>query len=87
MNNYVSLDTLNVGQYATVISLNNKGSIRRRLLDIGLTENAKIKCVGKSPWGDPCAYLIRGAVIAIRKDDSAKIIVCKLRRGDENGVD
>lgn len=87
MNIPVSLDTLDVGQYATVVALNNKGSMRRRLLDIGLTENTTVKCIGKSPWGDPCAYLIRGAIIAIRKEDSMKVSIQVLSRGDENGSD
>lgn len=29
----------------------------------------------KSPAGDPVAYLIRGAVIAIRSEDSSQIVV------------
>ncbi|HHT86185.1 MAG TPA: ferrous iron transport protein A [Clostridiales bacterium] len=71
---------LNTGQKARVKALFSTGSIRRRLLDIGLVENTEVECVGKSPLGDPCAYLIRGAVIAIRCEDGAKILV---ERGTE----
>jgi ferrous iron transport protein A len=49
--------------------------MRRRLLDIGLAENTVVECVGRSPSGDPAAYLIRGAVIAIRKCDGRLIRV------------
>ena len=49
--------------------------MRRRLLDIGLVENTEVACLGRSPSGDPSAYLIRGAVIAIRSVDCATIIV------------
>ena len=83
----ISLDRLDVGQYAEILALNNRGTIRRRLLDIGLTERSIVKCVGKSPWGDPCAYLIRGAIIAIRKEDSEQIEIRILFGGDKNGVD
>ena len=41
----------------------------RRFTDIGLIENTLVECVGESPAGDPKAYLIRGAVIAIRNED------------------
>lgn len=75
MNQCVSLNALDIGQSATVKYLKNSGSIRRRLLDLGLTENSKITCVGKSPYGDPCAYMIRGAVIAIRSEDCANIYI------------
>lgn len=63
------------GEFATVSHLTLEGSMRRRMLDIGLIENTKVQCVGKSPLGDPCAYSIRGAVIAIRSEDSKKIQV------------
>ncbi len=50
--------------------------MRRRLLDIGMIPGTKIECVGRSPSGDPKAFLIRGAVIAIRSEDSAGIFIC-----------
>mgnify|MGYP001181001857 CR=1 FL=1 len=52
-------------------------SVRRRLLDIGLVEGTEVECVGRSPGGDPAAYLIRGAVIAIRDADAAGILVSR----------
>ena len=63
------------GERAVIGHLETKGDMRRRLLDIGLTENTVVECVGKSPLGDPSAYLIRGAVVAIRRDDCKKILV------------
>lgn len=68
-----TLRDLNTGETAVVKKICSRGSIRRRLLDLGLTENTKITCVGKSPFGDPAAYLIRGAVIAIRMADGELI--------------
>ena len=66
---------LEVGQSCIVSEILTRGSMRRRFLDIGLIENTVVKCVGQSPSGDPKASLIRGAVIAIRSDDSGEIIV------------
>lgn len=70
-----SLNTLSIGESAEVIRLENKGSIRRRLLDLGFIEGSKVSCVLKAPWGTPQAYLIKGAVVAIRDSDSKQIIV------------
>lgn len=70
-----SLNDINPGQRAVVTSLVSSGSMRRRLLDIGLVENTEIECVGRSPGGDPKAFLIRGAVIAIRSEDCRNIMV------------
>lgn len=44
-------------------------------MDLGLVANTLVETIGKSPSGDPTAYYIRGAVIAIRDEDASKIIV------------
>ena len=79
MNKLISMNKLDTGDTATVKINNAPESIRRRLMDIGLTSNAKIECVGKSPMGDPAAYLINGSVIAIRAADCKDILVECLR--------
>lgn len=73
--NIQSLSDIAVGEKARVTALNTDSSITRRLLDIGLIENTEVECIGRSPLGDPSAFLIRGAVIALRCDDSQKILV------------
>ncbi|MDD4124727.1 MAG: FeoA family protein [Eubacteriales bacterium] len=77
MNNIYSytLKDLKKGQSAKVSSLTSTGSIRRRLLDIGLIEGTEVECLQKSPDGNMVAYLIRGAVIALRPEDSATVSV------------
>lgn len=75
MNSTNTLKDLKQGQIAKVNSLLSTGSIRRRLQDIGLIEGTKVECLQKSPAGDPTAYLIRGAVIALRSEDSSNVMV------------
>lgn len=70
-----SLNSINPGEYAKVGQILSRGSMRQRLLDIGLTPGTTVECVGKSPSGDPKAFLIRGAVIAIRSEDCAEILI------------
>lgn len=74
----VTLDKLQAGDSGRVIMLESDGALRRRLQDIGIINGTIIKCVGKSPFGDPKAYMVRGAVIALRNIDSKKIKVEKL---------
>mgnify|MGYP004539085541 CR=1 FL=1 len=50
-------------------------AMRKRLMDIGLIKGTEVECVGESPLGDPRAYLIRDAVIAIRRTDGCGIYV------------
>lgn len=70
-----SLYDLKQGQTARVKALLTTGSMRRRLQDIGLIEGTKVERLLTSPAGDPIAYLIRGAVIALRSEDSSKVFV------------
>lgn len=73
--NSKTLLTLQPGEAGIVERLSCTGSLRRRLLDIGLLPGAQIVCVGCSPCKDPKAYLIRGAVIALRATDSRQILL------------
>ena len=61
---------MQVGEIGQVERIEISGSMKRRFTDIGLIENTAVECVGHSPSGDPKAFLIRGAVIAIRDEDS-----------------
>lgn len=70
-----TLNTLRPGGRAKVVSMSVKGIARRRLQDIGIIDGTQIECVLISPAGDPAAYLIRGAVIALRAEESSRILV------------
>jgi len=71
----MNLFDLKKGQKCRIDKIFSVGSIRRRLLDIGLVENTAVECVGESPQHDPKAFLIRGAVIALRQDDCKNILI------------
>lgn len=73
MNSSRSLNDLTAGESAAVKEILSQGSLRRRFLDIGLVEDTVVTCVGESPLGDPAAFEIRGAVIAIRRSDCEDI--------------
>lgn len=81
MTEAISLMQLGPGEKGVIKELRDNGSMRRRLLDLGLVENTPVECIGRSPLGDPSAYLIRGAVIAIRSEDCANIILASGCRG------
>ncbi len=69
------LSDLEPGEKATVTALFSPADIRRRLQDIGLIVGTTVECVGRSPLGDPSAFLIRGALIALRKKETKNIEV------------
>ena len=64
-----TLSDLQPGQSAIVHSVCAPDGMQRRLRDLGLIEQTRVVCLGRSPMGDPSAYLIRGSVIAPRRRD------------------
>lgn len=79
-----TLNDLPSGEWASVRRLDIRDAMRRRLMDIGLAKDMEVKALGKSPAGGLGAYLICGAVIALREEESRRIIVSPLGRcGDE----
>lgn len=78
MKKLITLDNLKIGSHAKVKEIKIEGSIRRRLLDLGLVPGTIISAYIESPFKDPVAYKIKNALIAIRKSDSKNIIVEEL---------
>jgi len=62
------LSSLGLGQQATVVDISPacRGAERRRLLDLGVVPGTVIRAELVSTSGDPVAYRIRGAMIALR---------------------
>lgn len=88
MQKLIPLCRIGVGRCAKVKRIDVRGSMRRRFLDIGLVEDATVECVGRSPSGDPSAYRIRGAIVAIREEDCSGVLTALTpdREGAEYGT-
>lgn len=69
----MNLYELPLNKLGIIDNLNCNGLVRRRLLDLGLVNGTKIVPVFKSPSGDPTAFEIRKALIALREEDSKLI--------------
>ncbi|MFQ5746796.1 MAG: FeoA domain-containing protein [Gemmatimonadota bacterium] len=69
----VTLAELAPGEDAVVRSLESRGLERRRLMDLGVTEGAKVECLYRSSFGEPTAYRVRGTVVALRPDQARRI--------------
>lgn len=71
------LSSLNLGQRGKLVSISRsiRGAERRRLLDLGLLPGTIVEAELRSPTGDPTAYRIRGAVIALRNDQADLILI------------
>jgi len=71
----IPLSYLPLGRKGRVRKLISDGIARRRMLDLGLINGTEVEAIQKSPFGDPVAYFIRGAVIALRSEEASKILV------------
>ena len=74
-NDLLPLNEVPMGNVVFVKELISDGISRRRMLDLGLIKGTKVQCLRQSPSGDPTAYEIRGAVIALRYEEASKILV------------
>jgi len=71
------LSSLSLGESASVVALSAacRGSERRRFLDLGIIPGTEIHARLRSPGGDPTAYEIRGALIALRREQANMIYI------------
>lgn len=81
-----SLVSLMPGELAIIAEVEAEGELKRRLIGLGFFPGERVVKVLESPLGDPAAYLVRGAVTAIRNTDAAKVLVLSERgkNGCEN---
>jgi len=74
------LSDLATGEQGKVVALSPRfrGAERRRMLDLGILPGTLIQAEMTSPSGDPTAYRVRGALIALRKEQARLIQVARL---------
>ncbi len=71
----MTLDMLKIGSAATITKIYSRDADRRRLFDLGILPGTRIENVMPSPLGDPVAYRIRSAVVALRREQAQLIEV------------
>jgi DtxR family Mn-dependent transcriptional regulator len=73
------LSALDPGEKGVVVRISRacRGLERRRLLDLGVLPGTVIEAEMRSPSGDPTAYRIRGATIALREEQASQIHITR----------
>ena len=69
----MTLNQLEIGRYATIISVGGEGSLRQHFLDMGMIPGQKVKLMQYAPLGDPMELLINGYSLTLRKAEAALI--------------
>ena len=68
-----TLKDARVGQTVTVARLNGTGSVKRRIMDMGITKGVDIYVRKVAPLGDPMELNVRGYELSVRKADAEMV--------------
>ncbi|MGF7143096.1 ferrous iron transport protein A [Anaerotaenia torta] len=71
----MTLNDLKPGQQGIVTSIGEKGPVRKRIMDMGVTPGAAVKVIKVAPLGDPIEVNIRGYELSLRKSEASQITV------------
>lgn len=78
----IPLHKIACGDNGIVVQLDSRSLLYGRFKELGIIEGVKIKKIMTSPLGDPSAYLVKEAIVAIRHSDASGILVER----EENNV-
>ena len=72
----MTLDQLPVGGSCVIEQVGNqRGAVKRRLVDMGLTPGTTVELIKMAPFGDPMELRLRGYELSLRREDAAQIRV------------
>jgi Fe2+ transport system protein FeoA len=74
----MSLKDLKIGKSGVVVAIDGEKTLRRRLLEMGITPRTTVTVKKTAPLGDPIELLLRGYVLSLRLADAEKITVEEL---------
>ncbi len=70
-----TLKDVPIGGSVKVLKVHGEGPVRRRIMDMGIAKDCKIKLVRTAPLGDPVEVTLRGYMLSLRKEDAGMIEV------------
>ena len=71
----MTLDELEVGKSATIVSVGGAGALRNHFLDMGLTPNTQVTLIKVAPMGDPIELCVRGYELTLRKTEASLVVM------------
>ena len=70
-----SLDQLQAGQRASVLSVAGDDAVLQRLLEMGLLDGEEVEVLGFAPLGDPMEIRVRDSRLSLRRTEAARVMV------------
>lgn len=75
------LSELAPGETALVLNI-DKSDIGRRLSELGLVAGTRVSCIARAALGGPSAFLVRGGVMALRRESARAVLIKRLPGGE-----
>ena len=69
------LNELEKGEKGRIVKIGGKGSVHRRLLDMGMVSGSEVEMERVAPLGDPIEIKVKGYNLSLRKEEAASIQV------------
>ena len=70
-----ALSTLAVGEGGVVSKIEGDGSLKRRILEMGLVPGTEVRVERKAPLNDPVSVWFRGYGLSLRVDEANAVFV------------
>lgn len=71
----MTLKDVEIGKTVVINKIVGQGSLKRRIMDMGLTRGTEVTIQKVAPLGDPIQLKVRGYELTIRKTDADMIEV------------
>lgn len=81
----VPLSGLAPGEKGRVTKVGGQGTIRKKIIEMGMVRGTEVEVEKLAPLGDPMDIKLKGYHLSLRKDEAAGILVEKLPRGPAKG--
>ena len=75
MEKILGLDKVDLKSRVKVVQIVPGSTIRRRIMDMGITMGVQLVVEGKAPMGDPIEIQVRGYKLSLRKNEAKDIMV------------
>ena len=69
----IQLNGLTVGRSGRVVSITCERELKRRLLEMGFCNGARVEVIRRAPLGDPIEFRLRGYHLSLRADQANHI--------------
>jgi len=71
------LNQLGIGCRGMVVAVGGDPEIRRRLLEMGFCNGARVELIRRAPLGDPIEFRLRGYCLSLRAEQAANVSVTR----------